>query len=126
MMITGCVCANAANAAGSNGSGGGAGIAGSNRNYFNNDETVDTIVSSNTRFQAISAISVAQDGVVHVADQGRYTEQQNAFARLVAALSKTISTIFSCPPSALVRFIYIISIQLNVALRPAFDSTLYY
>lgn len=30
----------------------------------------ETILSSNTKFMAISALSVAQDGVINVADQG--------------------------------------------------------
>lgn len=40
-----------------------------------NDEftlsNAETLLSSNTRFQAISAISVAQDGIIYVADQGK-------------------------------------------------------
>lgn len=30
----------------------------------------ETLLSSNARFQAISAIAVTQDGVINVADQG--------------------------------------------------------
>lgn len=32
----------------------------------------DTLLSSNAKFQAISAIAVSQDGVINVADQGMY------------------------------------------------------
>lgn len=60
-LITGCVCASGHSNVPTATTGGGGPSAGT---------TIDTIVSSNTRFQAISAISVAQDGVVHVADQG--------------------------------------------------------
>lgn len=41
---------------------------------MNDDGTLsnaETLLSSNARFQAISAISVAQDGVINVADQGK-------------------------------------------------------
>lgn len=31
----------------------------------------DTLLSSNAKFQAISAIAVSQDGVINVADQGK-------------------------------------------------------
>lgn len=34
--------------------------------------TADTLLSSNAKFQAISAIAVSQDGVINVADQGMY------------------------------------------------------
>lgn len=40
----------------------------------NNDDThgnnAETLLSSNAKFQAISAIAVSQDGVINVADQG--------------------------------------------------------
>lgn len=57
---------------------------GGNANAFNininngayNDGTAansaDTLLSSNAKFQAISAIAVSQDGVINVADQGTY------------------------------------------------------
>lgn len=32
----------------------------------------ETLLSSNARFQSISAIAVAQDGVINVADQGEF------------------------------------------------------
>lgn len=36
----------------------------------------ETLLSSNAKFQAISAISVSQDGVINVADQGKcFTHQ---------------------------------------------------
>lgn len=41
---------------------------------LNDDGTLsnaETLLSSNARFQAISAIAVAQDGVINVADQGK-------------------------------------------------------
>lgn len=41
---------------------------------MNDDGTLsnaETLLSSNARFQAISAIAVAQDGVINVADQGK-------------------------------------------------------
>lgn len=41
-----------------------------NKKDSNAKTTVEAILSSNTKFQAISAISVAQDGVVNIADQG--------------------------------------------------------
>jgi hypothetical protein len=61
MVMTGCVCNSNGNYASSSGKSGG------------KDETKfsETILSSNIKFQAISAIVVAQDGVVNVADQGR-------------------------------------------------------
>lgn len=31
----------------------------------------DTLLTSNAKFQAISAIAVSQDGVINVADQGK-------------------------------------------------------
>lgn len=31
----------------------------------------ETLLSSNTKFQAVSAIAVSQDGVINVADQGK-------------------------------------------------------
>ena len=34
--------------------------------------SADTLLSSNAKFQAISAIAVSQDGVINVADQGMY------------------------------------------------------
>lgn len=34
--------------------------------------TAETLLSSNARFQSISAIAVAQDGVINVADQGEF------------------------------------------------------
>lgn len=40
---------------------------------YNDDATTsnaETLLSSNAKFQAISAIAVAQDGVINVADQG--------------------------------------------------------
>lgn len=42
---------------------------------LNDDGTLsnaETLLSSNARFQAISAIAVAQDGVINVADQGEW------------------------------------------------------
>ncbi|XP_055389787.1 teneurin-a isoform X2 [Condylostylus longicornis] len=55
---------------------GGSGSGNSNNmfsNFFNEDGTqsnAETLLSSNAKFQAISAIAVAQDGVINVADQG--------------------------------------------------------
>lgn len=46
-----------------------------NLNTDNDDaftSNAETLLSSNARFQAISAIAVAQDGVINVADQGMY------------------------------------------------------
>lgn len=34
--------------------------------------SADTLLSSNAKFQAISAIAISQDGVINVADQGTY------------------------------------------------------
>lgn len=74
--VTSCSCGNLMNPNG--GSGGGS----SNANAFNininngayNDgsaaNSADTLLSSNAKFQAISAIAVSQDGVINVADQG--------------------------------------------------------
>lgn len=45
-----------------------------NNNNSNEDGTLsnaETLLSSNARFQAISAIAVAQDGVINIADQGK-------------------------------------------------------
>lgn len=76
--VTPCSCGNLMNP--NNGGGGGNG----NPNAFNintnngayNDGSVansaDTLLSSNAKFQAISAIAVSQDGVINVADQGMY------------------------------------------------------
>lgn len=63
---TGCVCA---------GGGVNAGTAAFNNNKKDNSGKVmlETILSSNTKFQAISAIAVAQDGVVNIADQGKFS-----------------------------------------------------
>lgn len=36
-----------------------------------------TILSSQAKFQAISALAVSQDGVVHVADQGKFNISKN-------------------------------------------------
>ncbi|XP_037919215.1 teneurin-a isoform X2 [Hermetia illucens] len=66
---------------GANAVGGGAGMpVGSNsaisgnRDANNNEDATtsnaETLLSSNARFQAISAIAVAQDGVINIADQG--------------------------------------------------------
>lgn len=59
---TGCTCMGGVNA----------GTAAFNNNKKDNSGkvTLETILSSNTKFQAISAIAVAQDGVVNIADQG--------------------------------------------------------
>ncbi|XP_063706613.1 teneurin-a isoform X5 [Culicoides brevitarsis] len=59
--VNGCIC-NGVNA----------GTAAFNNNKKDNGGKVtsETILSSNTKFQAISAIAVAQDGVVNIADQG--------------------------------------------------------
>lgn len=46
-----------------------------NGNPLNDDGTTsnaETLLSSNARFQAISAITVAQNGVINVADQGKF------------------------------------------------------
>lgn len=67
---------------GANAVGGGAGMpVGSNsaisgnRDANNNEDATtsnaETLLSSNARFQAISAIAVAQDGVINIADQGK-------------------------------------------------------
>lgn len=60
---TGCTCTGGVNA----------GTAAFNNNKKDNSGkvTLETILSSNTKFQAISAIAVAQDGVVNIADQGK-------------------------------------------------------
>lgn len=74
--VTSCSCGNLMNP--NNGGSGG------NPNAFNininngayNDgsaaNSADTLLSSNAKFQAISAIAVSQDGVINVADQGMY------------------------------------------------------
>ncbi|XP_030381653.1 teneurin-a isoform X2 [Scaptodrosophila lebanonensis] len=48
----------------------GAGGAGATLNDDGTLSNAETLLSSNARFQAISAIAVAQDGVINVADQG--------------------------------------------------------
>ena len=50
--------------------GGLAGIGGGTINEDGTLSNAETLLSSNARFQAISAIAVAQDGVINVADQG--------------------------------------------------------
>lgn len=57
----------------------------------------ETILSSNIRFQSISAIAVAQDGVINVADQG---ESRNGVGIVLANVKNLIS---SFPPTAQVR-----------------------
>ncbi|XP_038105737.1 teneurin-a isoform X4 [Culex quinquefasciatus] len=64
MMMTGCLCNNQANT-----------VPGGNSNSRNRKEDIsgtqpETILSSNIKFQAISAIAVAQDGIINIADQG--------------------------------------------------------
>lgn len=62
---------------GSPGAGGiGIGVINMNANggAYNDDtqtSNAETLLSSNAKFQAISAIAVAQDGVINVADQGK-------------------------------------------------------
>lgn len=71
----GCPCASITiNNLNSNG-GGAAAIGGSNSaNAFAYDDpttsNAETLLSSNAKFQSISAIAVSQDGVINVADQG--------------------------------------------------------
>lgn len=76
--MTGCSCA--VNVVGGSGA-----ITGGNGNTIgagtgsmggNSDDATtsnaETLLSSNAKFQAISAIAVTQDGVVNVADQGEF------------------------------------------------------
>lgn len=56
--------------------------------------SADTLLSSNAKFQAISAIAVSQDGVINVADQGMYL--LFAFNFFVFFCIK-----FQCPPQLL-------------------------
>lgn len=65
--MTGCLCNNQANTNN---------IPGGNSNSRNRKEDIsgtqpETVLSSNIKFQAISAIAVAQDGIINIADQGR-------------------------------------------------------
>lgn len=66
MMMTGCFCNNYGNFNNYQGS------ASSSKSRKDDMSTAqpETVLSSNIRFQAISAIAVAQDGVINIADQG--------------------------------------------------------
>lgn len=68
---TGCSCSSLAASSGTPAS-----VTGSNTfsTYGGDDSqtnSAETLLSSNARFQAISAIAVSQDGVINVADQGK-------------------------------------------------------
>ncbi|XP_050083154.1 teneurin-a isoform X2 [Anopheles aquasalis] len=70
-----CVCPGNLNATGSrkeygDGGGGGFGAGGGAGAGSGTAPGADTVLSSSIRFQSISAIAVAQDGVINVADQG--------------------------------------------------------
>lgn len=76
---TSCSCGNLMNPSNNNVGGNGGNANAFNININNgafNDGSVansaDTLLSSNAKFQAISAIAVSQDGVINVADQGMY------------------------------------------------------
>ena len=61
MMMTGCICnSNYPASSSSNG-----------KTSKDEIKFSETILSSNIKFQTISAIAVAQDGVINVADQGK-------------------------------------------------------
>lgn len=78
--VTGCTCATVPSI-GSGGVGNNGANIGSNTFNINinsgiyNDDSqannAETLLSSNAKFQAISAIAVSQDGVINVADQGK-------------------------------------------------------
>lgn len=77
--VTSCSCGNLMNPNNGNGNGGNGNPNAFNININNgayNDgsaaNSADTLLSSNAKFQAISAIAVSQDGVINVADQGMY------------------------------------------------------
>lgn len=71
---TGCPCPST-NAGGASNSG----TASANGNAFNaygddsQTNNAETLLSSNAKFHAISAIAVSQDGVINVADQGKFS-----------------------------------------------------
>ncbi|XP_037027391.1 teneurin-a isoform X8 [Bradysia coprophila] len=76
--MTGCPCAvnvvgGGAITGNGNTIGSGTGSMGGNSGAYSDDATTsnaETLLSSNAKFQAISAIAVTQDGVINVADQG--------------------------------------------------------
>ncbi len=50
-------------------------MGGNSGTQYSDDATTsnaETLLSSNAKFQAISAIAVTQDGVINVADQGEF------------------------------------------------------
>lgn len=79
--VTGCPCAvnvvgGGAVTGNGNTIGSGTGSMGGNSGAYSDDATTsnaETLLSSNAKFQAISAIAVTQDGVINVADQGEFS-----------------------------------------------------
>lgn len=79
--MTGCPCAvNAVGGGAITGNGNTIGSVtgsmGGNSGAYTDDATTsnaETLLSSNAKFQAISAIAVTQDGVINVADQGEFS-----------------------------------------------------
>lgn len=65
-----CICGNLINSA--NGANANAFNMNLNNGAYNDaNNAADTLLTSNAKFQAISAIAVSQDGVINVADQGK-------------------------------------------------------
>nr|XP_029713903.1 teneurin-a isoform X3 [Aedes albopictus] len=65
MMMTGCLCNSYGNLNSYSTS-----INNKNRKEDSSSVQPETILSSNVRFQAVSAIAIAQDGIINIADQG--------------------------------------------------------